>query len=104
NGVVYAGVIGNVTATTTTSSTNDTTQSSSYILALNATNGSSLWQHSIVNYAGSQIAVHNGVIYVGSEDSFIYALSTKDGAEIWRHKLDVAVTIFSGNAPITVAP
>jgi len=48
--------------------------------------------------------VHNGVIYVGSEDSFIYALSTKDGAEIWRHKLDVAVTIFSGNAPITVAP
>ncbi len=103
NGVVFVGVVGNV-STTATGSSNDTIKSSSYILALNATNGSSLWQHSIVNYAGSQLAVYNGVIYSASEDSFVYALSTKDGSVLWQHKLGVSVAIFSGNAPITVAP
>jgi outer membrane protein assembly factor BamB len=102
NGVVYAGVLPSVKEAT--SRTNDTTQSDGYIVALDATKGSLIWQHTVANYTGTSLVVFNQVIYVGSsKDDVIHALRSTDGSEIWSHHDNVPVGVYT-NAPITVGP
>ena len=103
NGVVYAGVLPSVKVEAT-SRTNDTTQADGFIVALTATPGSLIWQHTIANYTGTFLVVFNQVIYVGSaKDDFIHALRTADASEIWSHQDKVPVGVYT-NAPITAGP
>ena len=103
NGVVYAGVLPSVKGDAT-SRTNDATQSDGSIVALNATNGSLIWQHTIANYTGTSLVVFNQVIYVGSaKDDLIHALRTTDASEIWSHQDNVPAGVYT-NAPITAGP
>jgi outer membrane protein assembly factor BamB len=103
NGIVYAGVMGH-DAPTTLSKTIDSTQPQGYILALNATTGSFLWQHLLQNYQGTPITVFDNVIYVGSADHIVYALQAANASVIWQYQDANAVAGLSTNAPITVAP
>ena len=103
NGVVYGGVLPSVKGDAT-SRTNDATQSDGSIVALNATNGSLIWQHTIANYTGTSLVVFNQVIYVGSaKDDLIHALRTTDASEIWSHQDNVPAGVYT-NAPITAGP
>ena len=103
NGVVYGGVLPSVKADAT-SRTNDVTQSDGYIVALNATNGSLIWQHTIANYTGTSFVVFNQVIYVGSaKDDLIHALRTTDASGIWSQQDNVPAGVYT-NAPITAGP
>ena len=102
NGVVYAGVLPSVKEST--SRTNDATQTDGYIVALDATKGSLIWQHTVANYTGTPLVVFSQVIYVGSsKDDVIHALRITDGSEIWSHHDSVPVGVYT-NAPITVGP
>jgi len=101
NGVVYAGVAG-AARPDPASNTNDVIQSASYIIAVDATRGSLIWQRSIANYTGAPFALFDRFIYVGSsKDDVIHALRITDGSEVWHYQDHVLAGVYT-NAPITV--
>ncbi len=60
----------------------------SYVYAYDATTGTRLWISQIIgNMILSPPAISNGVVYVGSEDTFVYALNASTGARLWLHQL-----------------
>jgi outer membrane protein assembly factor BamB len=100
---VYSGVIIDPTANVRGAST-DTTQSSGFILAINAAKGSLVWQHAIPNYVGSVLVAYQNALFVGSQDNFVFSLNTANGSEIWQFQEASTNPVFANNAPITVAP
>ncbi|HVB25904.1 MAG TPA: PQQ-binding-like beta-propeller repeat protein [Ktedonobacteraceae bacterium] len=75
------------------SSTDNT--SHSYLFALNASNGSSLWNAQVTNQLFTAPVVVNGTIYIDSSalqqqggpditDSYVYAFNAANGTQLWR--------------------
>lgn len=70
-----------------------------HLYAFNASTGSQQWKFGIgdigsahqgsAGRAGSP-AVADGVVYVGSTDSFLYAVDASSGALLWRYEIGVA--------------
>jgi eukaryotic-like serine/threonine-protein kinase len=66
------------------------------VYALNATDGTRLWNNSIGNVVYSSPAVVNGVVYIGAQtidlsatstSNGIYALNATNGAKIWNYDI-----------------
>ncbi len=58
---------------------------SSYIGALNASNGSSLWNYTVADVSSSPVVV-NGVVFVGAyTPGSVYALNVTNGDSIWNY-------------------
>jgi outer membrane protein assembly factor BamB len=60
----------------------------SYFYALNATNGSPIWQVNVGSNVESSAAVANGIVYVGilwdGHNGYVDALNATNGATVWR--------------------
>ena len=56
-----------------------------HIYALNASDGSQLWNYSTGYWAVSSPAFINGIVFVGSDDSNVYALNASGGAQLWNY-------------------
>jgi outer membrane protein assembly factor BamB len=54
--------------------------------ALNALDGSSLWQYSAGGRVDSPPTVHGGFVYFGSADGWVYCLRAADGVLAWRFR------------------
>ncbi len=50
-----------------------------------------LWKFKTDDAIYSSPAVSNGVVYIGSEDSYIYALEGSNGSLIWKYETDGAI-------------
>ena len=57
------------------------------LYALNATDGTTLWNFPTVYPVDSSPAVSNGVVYVANSDDFIYAINASTGSQIWSHSI-----------------
>jgi len=56
----------------------------SSIFGLNVTDGKIIWDFETGAVVTTQPVVSDGVVYVGSWDSYLYALDVADGSEIWK--------------------
>ncbi len=63
------------------------------VVALRASDGTSVWQSSIfpggsgqIN-AGRQEAVTDGVVFIGTDDGVVHALSATDGSSLWNYAI-----------------
>jgi eukaryotic-like serine/threonine-protein kinase len=65
-------------------------QKKAFICALQASDGSFLWQHQvgIDMDAGSptSLIVAHGVVYIGADNGHLYALRVNDGTPLWHYK------------------
>jgi len=52
--------------------------------ALDAGDGSPLWNYTAAGRVDSPPTIHAGLVYFGSADGWIYCLSAEDGALVWR--------------------
>lgn len=59
------------------------------VFALNAADGTLLWQQATSYFVGSTPAVQNGIAYVNSYDGGVYAFDAGTGNLIWHDKLDI---------------
>ena len=73
------------------------------IYAVNASNGSLLWNYTAVwSVVGDQSspAVVNGIVYIGSDDHNVYALNATNGAKLWNfttsYIVDSSPTVIDG--------
>jgi len=64
-------------------------------IALDEATGKEVWTHNINGWSTSSPAVHNGKIFIGSDDGKLYALNAADGSEVWS---------YLAGAPIWSAP
>ncbi|PVX23514.1 MAG: hypothetical protein CW691_10420, partial [Candidatus Bathyarchaeum sp.] len=55
------------------------------VYALNATDGTKIWEYTTGDYVSSSPAVANGIVYIGSDDYKVYALNATDGTKIWEY-------------------
>ena len=55
------------------------------VFALNAADGTKLWNYTIGPVGESSPAVVNGVVYVGSVDGNVYALNAVSGVKLWSY-------------------
>ncbi len=58
-----------------------------YIWAINVNTGKIIWKNKINGSFSSGIAIHNGVIVSGTNQSELIAFKQKDGAILWKHKV-----------------
>jgi len=54
------------------------------LLCLNATTGAQIWRVP-TNFAGSDPAVANGILYTGGSDGNLHAFNASTGREIWKY-------------------
>ena len=54
------------------------------IYAVNATDGTKIWNFSTGAKIWSSPAVANNIVYIGSDDHDIYALNAQTGAQVWK--------------------
>jgi len=55
------------------------------VLALDALNGSKIWEYTTGDGVSSSPAVAHGMVYIGSSDYNIYALNASTGDKIWNY-------------------
>lgn len=79
--------------------TGETDPMGSHIYALDAATGSTIWSHTMADYATSSPAVANGVVYTGSFDHQIYAFDAETGDKLWSSGYDE----MQGGIPASVA-
>ena len=54
------------------------------VYAMNAGDGSPLWNYTVAGRVDSPPTIHAGLVYFGSADGWIYCLRAEDGALAWR--------------------
>ncbi|MDQ6660455.1 MAG: PQQ-binding-like beta-propeller repeat protein, partial [Chloroflexota bacterium] len=71
------------------------------VVALNANDGQTLWQHPIAsnNFTGAP-TVQGGIIYVVSDNGYLYALNSVDGSRLWQYKMGDTAQASYGSTPI----
>ncbi|MEN4013560.1 MAG: PQQ-binding-like beta-propeller repeat protein [Chloroflexota bacterium] len=62
------------------------------LMAINASDGSILWQRQFEGGLWTQPAFKDGVLFFGDMQGKIYAVSAEDGTEIWSQSVDQPVT------------
>lgn len=84
NGVIYVG-------TETADESGGRSDRGSYLYALDAKDGRTLWQfesdwrsNEMPNLIHGTPAISNGIVYFGSENGYFYALNKTDGKLIWK--------------------
>nr|WP_280140973.1 PKD domain-containing protein [Haloferax larsenii] len=68
--------------------------------AINATDGTELWNYSTQTNVRSAPAVVDGVVYFGSNDGNMTALNATTGEELWYHTLSQPVLVESNPAVV----
>jgi outer membrane protein assembly factor BamB len=68
--------------------TGETDPMGSHVYALDADTGTTIWSHTMADYATSSPAVANGVVYTGSYDHQIYAFDALTGEKLWTSGFD----------------
>jgi outer membrane protein assembly factor BamB len=56
------------------------------VYAINAKDGTKLWNYTTGNFVQTSPAISGGIVYVGSNDGNIYALNATSGAKIWNYR------------------
>ncbi|HTY74638.1 MAG TPA: PQQ-binding-like beta-propeller repeat protein [Candidatus Nanoarchaeia archaeon] len=67
-----------------------------FVYALNASNGSLIWDVQTGGAVSSAPAVVNGIVYTGSKNGYLYALNASTGSEQWSY--DTKGPIYSSPA------
>jgi len=60
-------------------------------IALDEATGKEVWTHNINGWSTSTPAVHNGKIFIGSDDGKLYSLNAADGSEAWTYPTGAAI-------------
>jgi len=55
------------------------------VYALNAANGTKVWNYATGSLVWSKPAIANGIVYIGSMDNNVYALNATTGTKIWSY-------------------
>jgi len=63
----------------------------SSIYAIDAKNGSIIWQYKTEGMIRSTPVVENGSVYIGSWDHNLYALNSKDGSLLWKYDAGLSI-------------
>lgn len=56
------------------------------VVCLNESNGNEIWTQNINGWTTSTPAIHNGKLFIGSNDGKLYALNASNGAYIWSYQ------------------
>lgn len=73
------------------------------VVALDASNGKSLWQKTLASVTRSAPDARDGRVYVQTVDSRLYALSSLDGSIVWIHE-GIAKNLiqYGGSSPVAM--
>lgn len=73
------------------------------ILALNASDGTLLWERAVNGVLRSAPAVAGGMLFVPTMDNHLYALSAEDGSIVWVHAgLESDIAVLGAAPPVVV--
>jgi outer membrane protein assembly factor BamB len=63
------------------------------VCALNASDGTKLWNSIIGTGSLSAPALYGGVLYFGSSDGNLYALNATNGLELWAYPISSPISL-----------